>query len=544
MNLNRPPSFLPAGSLIYAYLRYSSDNQSIESQERALRAWCDENKIILARTFKDEAKSGATVAGREDFLKLFHTVIDPTLTPKPASVLIWSWSRFSREVADAEYYKARIRYEARVQVWSLTDNIPEGKFAPVFEAFQHIQDQDARTRLITDTTRGLHDLAAQGYSSGGFPPIGYKRGESVVIGKKKNGETRYAHKWEFDPNVYGRVKLAWHMRLDGKSFWEIHAATKLCANARGYTYIFRRVTYAGAIQCGSTITWDAHPAYVTRAEWERVQAMHQTRKVQCANRESHPARRRADSPYLVSGKLRCGYCGWAMVGSLYRNVPYYRCDWRHRQGHSRVNCQQPSIVAHAVHAHILEAIATKILTYAELVNTRDAMNAALSGSANLLHERRAFLIAEQTRVNVAIGNLVASLEKFGPVGEISDRLAARRAELVDNQIELAEIDSRIANGEIRVGDDVLHLLAEEMQEELRKGDVHQVKAIVNQTIQQTTLYLNRIQIHYSALPILESFAVQTKESAAYATLPIALGIVTNPQTRNKSVPLTGFEPVF
>lgn len=538
--LNQPPSFLPPNSIVFGYLRYSSDNQSIASQEHALREWCHAHHIVLARTFKDEAKSGASVAGRESFLQLFDTLIHGTAAARPVAVLIWSWSRFSREVKDAEYYKTRIRYETGVQVWSLTDYIPEGKFAGVFEAFQHIQDADARTRLITDTTRGLHDLASQGFSSGGFPPVGYVRGESIAIGKKKNGETRYAHKWEMDPNTRARVKMAWEMRLAGRSFWEIHAATKLMANARGYTDFFKRPTYAGAIKCGSTIAWNAHPAYVTREEWERVRSMTKTRATQMQAGESHPWRRRVGSPYLLSGRLRCGYCGWAMVGSLYRGVPYYRCDWRHRQGHAHASCQQPAIVAHAVHEQVAAILANHILTYEELVAARDSINAALSGNTATLRVRYDFLLGEQKRLSLAITNLVTSLEKLGAVREVEDRLNARRRELAETRSEMIQIEKRIADGEIRVGNDVLRLLATEMQNELLRGDVKLVRDLMRATIHQSDLFMDSIHIRYSPLPVIEA-ASQTKRSADFSTLLNALGpIHTAPQTCNNSVPLTGY----
>lgn len=539
--LNLPPSFMPQGSVIDAYLRHSSDNQSIASQENALRAWCMEHHIIIARVYKDEAKSGASVAGRDEFLKMFHLLVEGNPQPRPIAVLIWSWSRFSREVQDAEYYKTRIRYEAKIQVWSMTDNIPEGKFAGVFEAFQHVQDQDARTRLITDTTRGLHDLALAGYSAGGFPPVGYMRGESIVLGKKKNGETKYAHKWAFDPQTHDRVNLAWQMRLEGKQYSEIHQATRLFPNQRGFSDFFRCITYAGAIKCGETITWEAHPAYITRAEWESVQSANQSRADQMKKAESHPARRRSDSPYLVSGKLQCGYCGWAMVGSMSGLVPYYRCNWRHRQGHSHVACKQPAIVAHAVHDQLSEIIATRILTFEEIVRARDSINASLSGNAAPMRERQQFLQAEQRRVQGVISNLVTSLEKFGPVGEIADRLNARRAEVTEIQVELAEIGSRISDGEIEVSDDVLRLFAEEAQYELQTGSVETVKPIFQQVIHQATLYLDEIHIAYSAFSLVDQLAaqIQKEESAAFATLSSLRKSPLRSLTSNKSVPLTG-----
>jgi len=516
--MNPPPSFLPPSSIVWLYLRFSSENQSIESQENALRAWCVEHHIYIAQTFRDEARTGATTAGRSGFTKLYDAVTARNAV-KPRAVLIWSWSRFAREVADAEFYKWGIRREG-VHVWSVTDNVPEGEFAPIVESLTHYQDAKFLERLKTDTTRGLHDLAAQGYSSGGFPPVGYKRGAPIVIGKKKNGETRYAHKWEIDADTAPRVKLAWDMRLAGKSFWEIHRATKLMSNARGYTDFFRRVTYAGAVKCGNTVTWDAHPAYVTRAEWESVQAKNRTRKAQMCAGELHPMRRRQDSPYVLSGILKCGYCGWSMVGSLVRGVPYYRCDWRHRQGYARTECQQPALVAYHLHDFIFETLQEKLLTFDELRQARDEINAALSGDNASIRDRRAFLLSEQKRLATVISNLIASLEKFGAVTEIAARLVMRQDEQKRNHAELAEIEASLRRGALEIDDDALRFVAQNIKTAFHEGNPASVRDVLKLVTPRVDLYVDAVNFNYAPIAAIEMLLPQ-------------------PNTRINSVPLTG-----
>lgn len=500
-----------SGALIWIYLRYSADGQSVESQEAAVREWCQLHQLAIGALFKDEAKSGTSVAGRSEFLRMFNQLTDGDATPRPAGVVLWSFARFAREVQDAEYYKWSLRHFGFV-VTSLADNIPQGELAPVFEAFQHVQDAAFVRRLRMETKRGLHNRAAQGYPAGGFPPIGYRAGEKISQGRRKNGEERFLYKWEFDPATYDRVKLAWTLRLAGKSYHEIHAATRLLANAQGYYDFFRRVIYAGAIKFGETITWDAHPAYITREEWEWVQSLTKKRAAKFTDTAQSYMRRRANNPYLLSGILRCGLCGWAMSGSKGGGSSLcYRCDWRHRQGHQRVECKQPSIVAYALHDPLIEWLSEHVFTFERMRDARDRLNTTLTGDRRELVERRAQLEADRQRVSLAVARLVDAIERGGYVGEIQDRYEARQVELKQVETDLAKIDAALTVGQVQVRDDALHVIARLMQEilsDLAEQGHPALRGLVQGVVQKAELFLDKIVLYYSPLPFVQALASQ------------------------------------
>ncbi len=94
------------------------------------------------------------------------------IQPWPRAVVLWSFSRFARQVKDAEHYKWPLRHEG-YEVFSMTDDIPSGDFGPVVESFVHWKDQEHSREISRDAQRGLQLLAEQGYAPGGFPPIGY-----------------------------------------------------------------------------------------------------------------------------------------------------------------------------------------------------------------------------------------------------------------------------------------------------------------------------------------------------------------------------------
>ena len=503
--MNYGPSPFPPGSLVWAYLRYSSEDQNLASQESYVRAWCEYHRLVLGLVFKDEAKSGTTTAGRDDFLRLIE-FLERGPQPRPGGVVIWDLKRWSRNYDDSQFFKAKLRRLGYV-LHSLNDNIPAGREGRIIESIRDWANEDEALKRRDDTRRGLHDLALRGYSTGGFPPVGYRPSERIEIGRKKNGEMRYAHKWEIDPETEGRVRLAWRMKLEGKSHWEIHAATRLCANARGYSYIFYRVTYAGAIKCGDAICWEAHPAYVTRAEWEQVQKQKRTRAERAADREHSPAREKRGNPFLLSGILRCGDCGWAMVGTSNGRERYYRCDWRHRQGYQQEKCKQPALVAHVIHTALREWLAEKIFTAAYLKAARVRVNEVLSGKSNALAERRDFLEKERRRLKQAIQNVVNAIEVGGFSPELQERLTQRRVELETTEVELSEVQLQMSGGKLTVSDEVLEYLAAHMQEVLAHEDaasLTQVRAVIKEIVKKGELHRERLVLYYTPLPFVEA----------------------------------------
>lgn len=505
MNFGACP--FPAGALVWAYLRYSTDEQNLDSQENYVRGWCEFHRVVLGAVFKDEAKSGTTTVGRTDFLRMMARLeADPQ--PRPQGIVFWDLKRWARNFDDSQYFKAHARRLGFV-VHSLQDNIPNTRDGRVLESMRDWANELEALQRREDTKRGLHDLAAHGYTTGGFPPVGYKLSERIEIGRKKSGELRYAHRFEMDPETSGRVRLAWELKLAGKSHWEIHAATKLCANVRGYYDIFKRVTYAGAIKCGDVICWDAHPAYVSRSDWERVQAMRKPTRVRASDHAHSPARLKHNNAYLLSGVLRCGMCGWAMAGTTNRSQRYYRCDWRHRQGYKRVECKQPSLVAHVLHDALLEWMAHEVFTFEQLRTARERLNAEVSGTRRELFERRDFLQGEVRRLKQAMHYLLNAIERGGFVAEMQERWDARQIEMRQSEVELAELEAQIGAGELKLSDEALRYVAAHMQSwlmEAKTEDVTEIRRMVKLVVKKADLFEDKMVMYYSPLPFVEAVA--------------------------------------
>ena len=155
------------GDKVVAYLRHSpGDLQTIASQEAYVRQWCADQSLVLARVYCDGAKSGTTVAGRDRFLAMNDNLQGGD---DIRGVVLWSFSRFAREVNAAEYYKSQLRLHGYI-VHSLSDDIPPGDFGPVVEAFIHWKDGQLSKEISRQAKRGLHWLAQQGLQRGRLSP--------------------------------------------------------------------------------------------------------------------------------------------------------------------------------------------------------------------------------------------------------------------------------------------------------------------------------------------------------------------------------------
>jgi len=220
--MNRCP--LTPGSRVWAYCRDSGgEEQDIETQKRAVLDYIDANGLDLDRLFVDEARVGSSVVGRDAFELMIN--LSRQEPPQVEGIVLWSFSRFARNLLDAQFYKADLRRRG-FQIISMTDDLPGGDLDAIIEALYDWKHEQYLKDLSQNVKRTLHEVARQGYSSGGFPPRGY-RAEKFEVGTKRNGKPQFATRWVPDPEWAAKVQQAFSLRAEGASFAEIRAQTGL-----------------------------------------------------------------------------------------------------------------------------------------------------------------------------------------------------------------------------------------------------------------------------------------------------------------------------
>jgi site-specific DNA recombinase len=345
-----PPDPLPPGSQVAGYYRDSGgpdQERSVEQQQQAVRAYCELHHLALVREYADEARGGGTVAGRDAFEAMMHDL--RRLAPErkrrdpeaPAGLLFWDLKRFARSEDDGAYFSADLRRRGYVLI-SLSDQIPAGGAAPVFEAMLRWKAQQDLADLSKDVRRGIHALIATRGPDGrylgvrpGKVAVGF-RGERVPIGMTRAGRPRLATRWVPDKGgTWEKVRRAFEMRAAGCSYREIHEALGLFGKFLPVTYheLFANRIYTGVLVYGGEVYEGWVEPCIDADLWQAVQ----DRQGQIA-----PRGQRMGSTYTLSPWLRCGECGQGRMagsssvrrradGSKVR-TKYYRCEYQKRGG--------------------------------------------------------------------------------------------------------------------------------------------------------------------------------------------------------------------
>lgn len=448
-----PPAELPAGSLVWGYLRDSGGDgqeQSVPQQRAEIEAYCQRWGLVLVMVFADVAKSGGSVVGREQFNDMVDLTTDAELRPK--GLLLWNFARFARDLDDSSYYKATIRRRGMV-VHSLTDPIPDGQWGRVVELIIDVSNEEKRRQTSRDVKRALAAMVRQGFAPGGTPPRGYIA-EQVIIGHKRDGRPRKVSRWVEDPKLWELVKLAWRMRAEGKTYGEIQRATggRIYKARNCWPTFFRNRSYLGCIKAGGVEIADHHPAAVDQATWDAVQEIREAYPTY--KRTGHPhAPRRVGAPSLLSGFAVCIECGSAMCYGVANSGPkknykwpYYICGRKNR--HGAATCPSRRVAARAAERAILEAVASQVLTEEYAAALMEEIRVQLADSAALDREieHTALKLAE---CNKAIANLLELAETFG-ARSAGDKLMQREAERLKLEADSRELQAKRAAAELDV----------------------------------------------------------------------------------------------
>jgi DNA invertase Pin-like site-specific DNA recombinase len=496
-----PPSLLPPGSFVWAYLRDSggdSQEQSVTQQKAEITAYCKRYGLVLSIVFTDVAKSGGSTIGRESFNDMIDMCGDTD--SKPSGLLLWNFARFARDLDDSSYFKALVRKQGII-IHSLTDPIPEGQYGRVVETIIDIANEEKRRQTSRDVKRALAVLVKVGYSSGGYPPRGYIA-EKVTIGVKRDGKQRIVSRWVPDPELWDLVKLAWKMRAEGGSYTEITKATgeKLYKSRNCWPTFFCNKTYLGIGKCGDLEIPDHHEAAISLEMWEAVQ------KIKEANpwygKTGHPLHpRRKAIPSLLSGMAVCIHCGTAIIhhkGDVGRNWPYYICGKKDRQRVDKV-CVARRINAKKVDQVVLDTILDRILTtvyFEELVEeTRSLMENTGSIDQDIRQKQKDLREAEN-----AINNLLDLAETFGS-GAAVERLRQREFERAILISEIKQLESKKSASQLVITPEAIRLVLNTCRGEIAQaqtmGDIKSLKNALSKFVAKIELGYKCANIWYT-----------------------------------------------
>ena len=305
-----------------------------------------------------------------------------------------------------------------------------------------------------------------------------------------------ARELEIDSEFEMTVRKAWEMKCAGRSHLAIHRATRLFKRVTGSTAFFSNISYAGYRKCNKLIVPDTQPAYISKEDFDRIQAARPPARYSKGSLLEHPRRRQEDNPFILSGLLYCGYCGGAMVANTNGHSRNYRCLRRTRNGPE--TCSQHGIVAYWLHRAVCDWVSSNVISLDHFLSAREEVNRRLNGASQELKQRRTSLSKNQMQINRSIKNLLDAIEASGFNQEIGERLAERKSERARLEVELNQIAELQKVQAIDISDEVLEHLAVHLNEELASGSPNEVRGVLRQVLRRVELFENKLVIHHVA----------------------------------------------
>jgi DNA invertase Pin-like site-specific DNA recombinase len=277
-------------------------------------------------------------------------------------VLVWKFSRFTRNMEEGLVYRALLRKRG-IDILSYKEPVPEGPLGSLITHILMAVDEFYAAATAADVLRSQKELARQGFSAGGRPPVGYRR-EPVVIGARYDGTPLTRVRWVPDPETAPKVVQAFQMAAEGVTYDEIVAVTGICENKSSLATILANPIYRGVRvfnrearvegehghkrrrNPAEDVVTSEVEAVVPEQLWTRVQEMLVRR------RKDRLAPQRYAGGYVLTELLRCA-CGSPMVGTSNRSYRYYRCKAR---------CGRPSVRANDLDAGVMDLIRRTLVT--------------------------------------------------------------------------------------------------------------------------------------------------------------------------------------
>ncbi|MCJ7713026.1 recombinase family protein [Candidatus Bathyarchaeota archaeon] len=337
-----------------AYLRCSTDMQdgSIVQQKREISIWAEKNRLRIINWYEDEGKSGTSFLKRPGFLRLKGDIENGSSFKY---VLVYDESRWGRAKDPRENSYWKIHYKMNgVQVKIINSNSNNGDDVGsyVVEVVESAEASEYSKKLARATLRGQKTNALAGFSCGGSAPYGYKR---VALNKVSNEFVRVLHsgiraypdeKVIFDigdPHEVETVKRIFELKIQGLGYKRIATVLnneKVPCPRRGrwknkdqkwsantlYTIITNPV-YTG------TRVFNRHPqshlSGVTKEKWfsdpkdwvvkKNAHPLIVSEEIfnqvnQCRKPYTRTNRFFYESPYLLSGILKCAKCNFNFQG--------------------------------------------------------------------------------------------------------------------------------------------------------------------------------------------------------------------------------------
>jgi site-specific DNA recombinase len=497
------------------YVRVSSEKQdvdlSISAQLKALKEYAARNGLKIVKEYVDQAESGKTAA-RPAFREMIAAA---KRSPRPFGVvLVWKFSRFARSREDSILFKTMLK-KAGIKVVSISEPSEDSPTGKLLEAFIESLDEFYSQNLGEEVTRGMRESASRGFYLSAVSPYGYTK-IRVRDGAKDHV------KLQIEPGQAQVVKRIFNSVLEGNGVAGI--AQQLNKDGIGgpkgkgwgktsIRKILGNEAYIGTAVWGRESIRDlpivraenAWPGIVSNEVYNQVQETIGNRAPQII----HP--RRVDSRYILSGIVKCGACGKALVGQDAKSgeFTYYVCGTLQKKGAG--SCSSRYLNSRRFESVVIEKIKEHVLTAENLTRLVKIINEEMGIMAKEYRERLNVNLVETSDLESRLERLYDALEtgkvqladlvpRIQQLRERRDRLLAVRLEieqeLSDRRVELAD-------------EKAVSEYSKDLRETLSEGTLAERRAFIRTFVKEIKVTGNDVVMTYTN-PILPGGRIEEK----------------------------------
>ena len=298
------------------YARYSShgqNEQTIDGQIRVCTEYAEKMGLNIIKTYIDKHKTGTDVNRPQ-----FQQMIEDSKIGAFQYVIVYMLDRFARNRYYSTIYSFQLSQNG-VQILSAMENISESEEGDFYRLFLEWNAEQYSKRLSKRVRDGIDTSVKNGNYTGGNLIFGYKKQDKKVIIDEE--QSKIVQKiFKMYANGYSKKEITEKLNKEkltykGKPF-----------SPKYFEKMLKNPKYTGSFILGGRQCDNMYPKIISKELYNKVQTRLKLNKHKSGANS-------AKEPYLLQGKLYCGYCGDKMIagggnnpyGIKYR---YYSCKKR------------------------------------------------------------------------------------------------------------------------------------------------------------------------------------------------------------------------
>lgn len=508
---------------VVIYARFSSHSQTEQSIEGQLRECYDfarRNDYVVIAEYIDRALTG-TSDKRPEFLRMIEDSKKKTFD----YVLVYQLDRFARNRYDSANYKAKLKKNG-VRVLSAKENITEDASGILVEGMLESMAEYYSAELSQKVRRGIRESLIKGNFIGGYGLFGYD-----IVDKKWTINTYEA---DIVRDMFTRYKNGEKAKdiIDRLNAQGIRTKAGSPFNMNSFARIIRNEKYIGIVNSHGTVYTNVIPPIVDEKLFYDCNAVMDEHK-------HKPREYKSEKPYILSGKLFCGYCGSMMTaetgtsqtGKLHH---YYKCFGRKKNKNScgKKNYRQQDLedlifkttIEYVLRPEVIQQVAEQVVTK---FNSEITKTAALENFESELKAK-----------DKAINALLSAIEQGVVTKSTKERLLTLEMQKEEIEAKIAlEKARQIKPLEVEKVKAFLNFFARE-----KYKDDQEKNEFFNSFINRVILYDDRVLIFYNTDANHPTVIKRDENEEMIAELD-DLANVTNAKTKKNSLEPKKFKRV-